>query len=137
MEAIFLEQGTLQFRVYASNAFLPIEGATVAVRTENTPPKLLALRITDKSGTTDPVKINTPNRSDSQTPGNLTQPWTNVSVLVEHPRFERVTLTGVQVFPGVTTIQNIQMIPVLEFDTEYSGQQQFQFTPQPVWEGSV
>lgn len=137
MEAIFLEQGTLQFHIYTSNAYLPIEGAAVAVQTEAMPPKLLALRITDKSGTTDPIQINTPNRSESQTPGNAVQPWTNVTVLVEHPEFERVTLKGVQVFPGVTSIQNIRMIPVLEFDPEYSGQQQFQFTPQPIWEGMV
>lgn len=135
MEGIFLEQGTLQFHVYASNAYLPIEGAAVAVRTEGTPPKLLALRITDESGETEPVVVSTPNRTDSQSPGGAAQPWTNVTVMVEHPRFERVTLKGVQVFPDVTTIQNIQMVPVLEFDPEYSGAQESQFTPQPVWEG--
>lgn len=135
MEAIFLEQGTLHFHVYASNAYLPIEDATVVVRSETVPPKLLALQLTDKSGETAPVVITTPNRSESQAPGNGSQPWTNVTVLVEHPRFERVTLKGVQVFPGVSSIQNIQMIPVREFDPEYSGAQEYQFTPQPVWEG--
>lgn len=135
MEAIFLEQGTLQFHVYASNAYLPIEGATVVVRSETVPPKLLALRITDLSGETDPVTVSTPNRTDSQSPGIVTEPWSNVTVLVEHPKYERVTLRGVQVFPGVTSIQNIQMVPVLEFDPEYSGALQYQFTPQSLWEG--
>lgn len=135
LEAILLEQGTLAFRIFASNAYIPIEGATVAVRSEDTPPKLLALRITDKSGETTPIMIDTPDRAMSQAPENQEKPWTSLTVLVEHPDFERVTLKGVQVFPGVTSLQSIQMIPVLEFDPEYANAQTYQFTPQPVWEG--
>lgn len=134
MEGIFLEQGTLVFRIYTSNAYLPIEGATVTVTTDSAPQKLLALRITDKSGETEPVVISTPNRSESQSPDGTIQPWTNVTVRVEHPEFERVTLKGVQIFPGITSIQNIQLVPLLEFDPENSGAIQQQFTPQPIWE---
>ena len=137
MEAIELETGTLQFRIFASNAYLPIENATVVVRTETQPPKLLSIQITNSSGETQPITIETPDRADSQAPETGVQPWTNVTVLVEHPRFERVTLKGVQVFSGVTSTQSIQMVPVREFDPEYSGAQSYQFTPQSVWEANV
>ena len=129
--------GTLIFRVYTSNANIPVEGATVVVQSQDAPTSLLALRVTNSSGETDPVVVPTPDRDLSQAPEASVQPWTGLRVLIEHPEFEKVTLEGVQVFPGIETIQTVRLIPLLEFDPQYSGQQDFEFTPQPLWGGTA
>ncbi len=128
--------GTLIFRVYTSDANLPVEGATVVVQQQRSPERLLGLRITNSSGETDPIVIEAPDSELSQTPENTVQPWTGVRALVEHSEYEKVVLEGLQIFPGIETVQNIQLTPLREFDPQLSGQENFYFTPQPVWEGA-
>ncbi len=107
--------GTLIVRTYASEAQLPIVGATVSV-TQQTPDgtRLLATRITDRSGRTAPITIETPPRVDSESPAaaGAAIPWTNVDIWAEHPNYERVLIENGQIFAGVVTEQNIQMLPL-------------------------
>lgn len=126
--------GTIIFRTYTSDAWIPIEGATVAVQQQDTPGKLLGLRVTNSSGETEPLVIETPDESLSQAPESVIRPWAGIRVLVEHPAFEKVILDGVQVFPNITTVQSVQLIPLQEFDIRYDQQQELLFTPQPLWE---
>lgn len=118
MEAMILSQGTLQFRVYASNAWIPIEDATVVVSTEGRNPEILGVRTTNESGQAGPITISTPASALSQEPNPSQRPYTSVKVIAEHPDFERVTLEGIQVFPGIASELSIQMVPLLEFDPE-------------------
>ena len=130
------DTGRLIFRVYTSDADLPVEGATVLIRQQEPPGRLLGIRVTNSSGETDPVEIATPGLSLSQTPENTVQPWTGLNVMVEHPDYERVTLQGLQIFPGIETIQTIRLLPLRRFDPQKDGQEDFTFPPQPIWEGA-
>jgi hypothetical protein len=123
-------------RTYTSDAFIPIEGATVVILQQETP-KLLGLRVTNSSGETEPLVIQTPDEALSQAPETVIRPWTGIRVLVEHPEFEKAILDGIQVFPGITTVQSVKLIPLQEFDTQYDQQQELYFAPQPLWEGGV
>lgn len=127
--------GTITFHVYTSSARIPVEGATVIVRQQAEPGMLLGIRITDESGQTDPLTITTPDVSLGQTPENLIQPWVGAVVYIEHPEYERVLLDGVQIFPGINTVQNVQLLPLQGLDPQLDQEQQFDFTPQPIWEG--
>ena len=127
------DTGRLIFRVYTSDADIPVEGATVLIRQQEPPGRLLGVRVTNSSGETDPVELKTPGRSLSQTPEHTVQPWTGLSVMVEHPEYERVTLQGLQVFPGIETIQTVRL---RRFDPQKDGQEDFTFPPQPIWEGA-
>ncbi len=129
--------GRLIFRVYTSDADLPVEGATVLIRQQQSPGRLLGIRVTNSSGETDPVVVETPGAYLSQSPETSIQPWTGLNVIVEHPDFERVTLQGLQVFPGVETVQTIRLVPLQRFDPQGSGQEDFSFTPQSLWEGAA
>ena len=131
------DSGRLIFRVFTSDAQLPVEGATVLVRGQQSPGRLLGIRVTNSSGETDPVVVETPGAYLSQSPEQSIQPWTGLNVIVEHPDFERVTLQGLQVFPGVETVQTIRLIPLRRFDPQGDAQEDFAFTPQPLWEGAV
>ena len=76
------DTGRLIFRVYTSDADIPVEGATVLIRQQEPPGRLLGVRVTNSSGETDPVELKTPGRSLSQTPEHTVQPWTGLSVMV-------------------------------------------------------
>ena len=129
--------GTIQFRIFTSNASIPVEGATVIVRQQDPPYELLGILTTDESGQTRPLTIAARDVALGQTPESLVEPWVGLTVQVEHPEFEQVQLNGVQLFPGILTVQNVQLLPLQEFDTEQNHEQQFDFTPQPIWEGGV
>lgn len=130
------QTGTLTFRVFTSDADLPVEGATVLIRQQEAPGKLLGVRITGSSGETDPLVVDTPGLHLSQSPENTIRPWTGLNVIVEHPDYERVTLQGLQIFPGIETVQTIRLLPLRRFDPGHGGQEDFTFTPQPIWEGT-
>ncbi len=128
--------GRLIFRVFTSDADLPVEGATVLIRQQEPPGKLLGVRITGSSGETDPLVVDTPGINLSQSPENTIRPWTGLNVIVEHPDYERVTLQGLQIFPGIETVQTIRLLPLRRFDPGHGAQEDFTFTPQPIWEGT-
>ena len=127
--------GTIQFRVFTSSANIPVEGATVIVRKQDPPYELLGLLVTDRSGQTPVLTIPARDVSLGQTSGSTVKPWIGLKIYIEHPEYEEVTLDGVQLFPGVLTIQTVQLLPNQAIDTEEDDLQEFDFSPQPIWEG--
>ncbi len=107
--------GYLTIRAYTSAAQLPIVGAAVSV-TRNNPnggSELIALRLTDESGKTPVIPITTPELAGSLSPGTV-KPFASVDVLVDHPDYERILVENVQIFPGVLSLQNLELIPYEE-----------------------
>lgn len=110
--------GILRVRVYASSAELPLPGATVVV-TQTAPTGkqiLLSVQSTDQSGLTQPIEISTPAAAESESPDwEGGEPvFAQCDVWAEHPGFVMLTVKGVQIFSGVETIQNMELIPLAE-----------------------
>lgn len=126
------ENGYLAVRTYTSDAELPIEGANVIV-TQRTPngTRLIASRITDRSGNISPITIAAPNRSESQQSGNAA-PYSEVDISVDYPNYERILVENAQIFPGVITQQNIKLIPIEERPEVWNLTEVFQVTAQPL-----
>lgn len=117
------ETGQLRVQTYASRAILPIEGSTVTIELENNGEvSLLAVRQTDESGLTQNIRIDTPDKQNSQQPDQA-RGWTNVNVTVSHPQYERVIIRDVQIFPDIVTQQAIEMIPLSQMPSTDSPQQ--------------
>lgn len=115
------ETGKLIVRVYATAAQLPLEGATVVVtiRNQNGKFDLISLQKTDRSGLTDPIEVSTPDSRDStaqNTSGQ--QPFVSCDVWAEHPGFAVMRVDGVQVFPGIVTRQDMELLPLGEGEHE-------------------
>lgn len=126
--------GSIIFNVFTSDAKIPLEGATVLLRRQDPPQEILGIRITNASGRTDPIMVLTKDISLGQTPDSAVKPWVGCAAIIEHPDYERVFLNGIQLFPGIVTLQNVQMVPLRELDPDWDQDQDLNFTPQPIWE---
>ena len=107
-------QGTILARVYTSDAQLPLGGVPVTFSRllPDRRRQLLALRFTNDSGVTPPLTVETPDRSESLTPGAAKPPYALVDIQAEAPGYKKVEASAVQIFPGVETIQLLQLIPL-------------------------
>jgi len=106
-------QGSVIARVYTSDAYIPLEGVPVTftlARPDGTK-QLIAVRMTNSSGLTTPLFIETPDISASLTPGSTLRPYAQVDISVDAPGYGTIAANGVQVFPGVETIQGLQLRP--------------------------
>ena len=111
--------GTLSVRVFTSQAQIPLEGATVVVAAagEEGKYKLLSIQNTDSSGLINPVTIDAPPMGESTSPGGLPGPglpFALCDVWAEQPGYIMLRVENVQIFPGVETVQNMQLIPLPE-----------------------
>ena len=110
--------GTLSVRVYTSRAELPIEGATVAVTQNSGQGKfdLLSVQVTDSSGRIRPVEIPTPAAWESEEPAgeNMGEPFALCNVWAEHPGYTMLEVEGVQIFPGVESMQDMELTPLAD-----------------------
>ena len=118
------QTGKLVVRVYATAAQLPLEGATVVVTTRSDSGKfdLLSVQKTDRSGLTIPMDIPAPDSMDStqqNTSGQL--PYRACQVWAEHPGFAVMRVDGVQIFPGVVTRQDMELLPLGEGEHDLGG----------------
>jgi len=126
------QQGSFIAHVFTSNGSIPVAGATVIV-TRRIPgqskPELLGLQITDGSGRTSPILIPTPDAAVSQAPDGGVG-WSSVDVSAHHPRYEQIYVHGVQIFPGVQTVQNFQLIPLALHPEVWNRSESFDIPPQ-------
>ena len=109
--------GTLSVRVFTSQAQIPLEGATVVVAAagEEGKWKLLSIQNTDSSGKIRTITIDAPALGESTSPGGLPgpgAPFALCSVWAEQPGYAMLQVGNVQVFPGVETVQNMELIPL-------------------------
>lgn len=120
--------GYIQVHAYSSQARIPLKDVAIAVTaTDGT---AIAMRLTGRSGTIEPIPIPVPDKSESQTPDPPEQPFTNVNLYAHLQGYEQIIADNVQVFPGITTNQNLEMIPLPEFPEAFDKTEIFNTPPQ-------
>ena len=126
--------GTIVARVFTSEAIVPLPGALVSFTKKNSAgeKELLALRITDYDGLTDPVVLETPDLSQSQQYSPDAVPYATVDVEVEMPDFDRVRVENAQVFSGRQTIQRFLLIPTPDLPYSYTRTETFIIPAHPL-----
>jgi len=109
------ETGSIRARTYTSLAQMPVEGATVAItrRSGSGKMELLSIQVTDNSGNIRGVTVPAPPRIDSTQPFSQEPAFTPYDVWVEHPDYGLTVIEGVQVFPGVESVLQIALNPVI------------------------
>ena len=110
MQSEGTEQGRLQVNVTANVGLIPIQNANITISYTGEPNSTLETLTTDSSGQTDIVSLNAPPLEYSLTP-NSPMPYAEYTLNISAPGYEPVTVSGVEVLPDVTAVQNIEMIP--------------------------
>lgn len=110
MQSEETDQGRLQINVTANVGLIPIQNARITISYTGEPNSTLETLTTDSSGQTDTVSLNAPPLDYSLTP-NSPMPYSEYTLNVTAPGYEPVTVSGVEVLPDVTALQNIEMIP--------------------------
>ena len=113
-----LPNGFLEVRVYTSRSQIPLEGATVAVILEGTDSEMLeGVRLTNREGTVGQISIDTPPLNNSTSPFG-DKGFATCSIRIEINGYYTTIIKDAQIFPDVTTLQEIEMIPLKENSPE-------------------
>lgn len=102
--------GQLQINVTANVGLIPIQNATISISFTGEPDSTVEMLTTDASGQTNTVTLKTPPLQYSLTP-NSPMPYSEYTLSVTAPGYEPVIVSGVEVLPDVTAVQNIEMTP--------------------------
>ncbi len=122
------DTGYIQIHAYTSNAQIPLQNVTVTVSAEDG--TVIALRLTDRSGRIEPIPIPVPGREESLSPNPPEIPFTKVNLTARLQDYEQVFIYDLQVFSGITTDQDIELIPLSELPSSRSKSESFDTPPQ-------
>lgn len=124
-----MPNGFLTARAYMSYAQIPLEDVAVVIAAQDG--TAIAMRLTNRSGLTEPISVPTPEASESQAPEeNGVRPFTDVTVYAFKSDFEQIVARNVQIFPGVTTVQDLEMIPLSELPDRWDENVLYSTPPQ-------
>lgn len=115
--------GYIQVRAYASDARIPLED--VAITVTATDGTAIATRLTDRSGKIDPIRVPVPDLAESQSPDPGELPYTQVDLYARINGYYQIENEGVQVFSGVTTTQDLEMLPLSELPPSWGDKEVF------------
>lgn len=104
--------GNLFVQVRSANDILPVQGARVIIR--DNAGNILYDLVTDDSGDTQEVSLETVDKSLSLDPNYSGTPYTSYTVDVMADGFNSLTISGVQIFDGQNAIQPAPLIPMQE-----------------------
>lgn len=120
--------GYIQVNAYTSDARIPLEGTAIAILSSDG--TLIAARLTNSSGQIIPVPISVPDLADSLDPSFVGQPFASVTIRAQSTGYEQIQVDRVQVFPGILTLQPLEMVPTPLYTNSYNGTEYFDVPPQ-------
>ena len=120
--------GYIQVRAYTSSAQSPLKNVAIAITaTDGT---AIAMRLTDQSGKIAPIPISVPPLAESQSPDPTERPYAVVNLYAHLTGYEQTEAENLQVFAGITTVQNLEMIPLSELPDAWDQTVVFDTPPQ-------
>lgn len=126
---ILSSKGYIQVHAYTSYAQIPLKD--VAVSVTDVSGAAIALRLTNRSGFLDsPLEIEVPDLSSGQTPNTGIIPYAVVNLYGRIANYEAIEIENLQIFPGVTTLQNLEFIPLSELPNNWNKLEIFNTPPQ-------
>lgn len=108
-------KGFITVNVRTAGGALPVAGAVITISDTSTG-NVIAVMLSDISGTSEVIGLPTPPKGNSLTPGN-NDVSTLYTVDTDKEGFYHVINTGIPVFDGITAIQQVLLVPVARGDT--------------------
>lgn len=102
--------GKLLVRVNSQANLRPIENARIQITRTGDPNNVIEELTTNSVGRAESVELPAPPLDYSLEPESL-QPYSEYTLVISAPDFEDFTVSGAQILPTVTALQNIQLLP--------------------------
>lgn len=104
--------GRIIVQVYTADQTKPIDGAHVTItREKDGKEELIRALLTNPDGKTPAVDLPAPSKNYSLAP-NEPQGFSNYNIRVDYPGYYTMEQINLPVFPGITSIQQINLIPL-------------------------
>ena len=125
-------QGSVVARVYTSDAKIPVQGATVIFTkiAEDGQRELLAVRLTNYDGYTDPIFVDAPPLADSRNYSPDANAYNIINITAEESNYGRILVRNAQVFPDTETVQEFMLIPSPMLPEQFGQTEVFVIPPQ-------
>ena len=122
-------KGYINVHAYTSYAQIPLKD--VAISITDVSGAAIALRLTNRNGELDePIEIETPDAVTGQSPNTGIIPFAIVNLYARIQNYEAIEIENLQIFPGVITMQNLEMIPLSELPQSWNKLEAFPTPPQ-------
>ena len=112
-----IDKGKLQISVTSAGNALPISDAKISIAYTGVPDSTLEELTTDSSGQTETIELDTPPLEYSVNPTIELQPYSEYTLTITAPDFEPVSISGTELLPDVTALQNVRMRPLTPITT--------------------
>lgn len=125
------QKGTLRIQVSAADRSFPISNARVTVSLElKNGVREMFDGLTDSSGIIDDIVLPAPELNLSQSPENGgVMPFAVYTTTIEHPDFVNAKFINVPVFPGIKSIQAVNLVPLVQTGREPSPNTVYETEP--------
>lgn len=115
--------GYIQVNAYTSNARIPLKDVAITVTALDG--TAIAMRLTDRSGRIEPIAIPVPDATESQSPDPGELPFARVNLYARLRNYLQIENEDLQVFAGVVTNQNLEMVPLSELPDDWGDTEIF------------
>ena len=126
--------GSVVAKIVTSSALTPVEGAalTITLRGADGKTELLAVRLSDENGFTEPFFLAAPHENESRRYQNDRVPYATVDLQVDRYGYDPVTVRGAQIFAGTQSLQPLTLIPTAELPDSYAKSTQYDIPAQTI-----
>lgn len=112
------DSGKLKINITSTIGSIPVENATIDISYTGEPEKIIERLTTDSSGQTETINLPSPPLEYSMEPGR-DQPYSEYNFSIQAEEYEPVTISGAEILPDVTAIQNVDMTPIAMENSDY------------------
>lgn len=105
------DKGKLQINVTSEITSRPVADAVVSISYTGVPESTLEQLNTDSSGQTEEIELDTPPLEYSLNPTIESMPYAEYTLDIRAPGFESMSISGAELLPDVTAIQNVRLRP--------------------------
>lgn len=106
-----IDKGKLKIRITSEITAFPVEDAEVRISYTGVPDSMMEAVRTDESGQTEVLELPAPPLEYSLDENQDEQPYSEYTLEVTAPGFEKIQIAGAEILPDVTAIQDIRMRP--------------------------
>lgn len=107
-----VDKGRLRVAVTSAITSYPVADAVISVSYTGVPDSTLEQLKTDSSGQTEEIELDTPPLEYSLDPTQESQPYSEYTLDISAPGFERMSISGTELLSGETAIQNVRLRPL-------------------------